>query len=93
LSRLGELFDDDDFKELVQNKLPMLKMYFIPLDVQSEIFIKLGRNAYFKMPPPGTNPRGVEFSKEALKAMKGHARTKSISIGWNEVDIDSWVFG
>lgn len=64
------------------------KMYFIPLGVQSEIFNRLGCNAYFKMPPPGTNPRGVEFSKEALKAMKGHARTKSIEIRWNRVDID-----
>ena len=43
--------------------------FLIPLKVQEKIFGLLGRNKYLKMPKAGTNPRGVEFSREAIKKM------------------------
>lgn len=72
------------------------KIYYVPLAVQNDVFSRLGREAYFKMPPPGTNPRGVEFSKYALMAFKNNPITKSIEITWSTVEIgytpyDRWL--
>lgn len=39
-------------------------VYYIPLEAQERLFDKLGREKYIKLPKPGTNPRGVEISKE-----------------------------
>ena len=44
-------------------------LFFIPLNVQKEIFNLLGKEKYLKMPKAGTNPRGVEFSKESIQKM------------------------
>lgn len=41
-------------------------LYYIPLEVQERIFRDLSKEAYIKLPKLGTNPRGVEISKEAL---------------------------
>ncbi|MBU2639002.1 MAG: ThaI family type II restriction endonuclease [Nanoarchaeota archaeon] len=67
--------------------------YFIPLDVQNEIFNKLGSAAYLQMPKPGTNPRGVEFSKDALKQLMMHKKTIIITIRWEKDAIDYDVYG
>jgi len=40
--------------------------YYIPLEVQKRLFDRIGRENYIKLPKPGTNPRGVEITKEAL---------------------------
>lgn len=56
--------------------------YFIPLEVQNTIFISLGRDKYLKMPKPGTNPRGIEYSKEAVRMFLSHSHTKKIEINW-----------
>jgi hypothetical protein len=37
-----------------------------------------------KLPKPGTNPRGVEISKEALSELVRDRETKSISIYWKK---------
>jgi len=63
-------------------------LYLIPLSVQREIFNKLGRNKYIKLPKPGTNPRGVEFSKEAILRLIEHPYTSSIGIEWNRSEIE-----
>lgn len=40
--------------------------YYIPLEAQQTLFNEIGREKYIKLPKPGTNPRGVEITKEAL---------------------------
>ncbi len=50
--------------------------YYIPLSVQKHIFDKIGRENYIKLPKPGTNPRGVEITKEALISLAGDKESK-----------------
>jgi hypothetical protein len=56
--------------------------YWIPLEVQKELFDKIGRANYIKLPKAGTNPRGAEITKEALTALVRADKTKSIPINW-----------
>jgi len=62
--------------------------FFIPLKLQQEVFKNLGKGAYLKMPKPGTNPRGVEFSKKAIKSMFMHKDIKRIKINWKKEKVD-----
>jgi len=62
-------------------------LYYIPLEVQRQIFEAMGRENYIKLPKPGTNPRGPEFSKEALLRLIKHPDTKSIEIEWHVSEI------
>jgi len=39
-------------------------VYYIPVETQDIILKEMGFEKYFKLPKAGTNPRGVEFSKE-----------------------------
>jgi hypothetical protein len=39
------------------------------------------------MPKLGTNPRGVEFSKEAISSMMADKRTLRIGINWVKPDL------
>lgn len=55
---------------------------YIPLKVQEEIFSVFGRDKYFSLPKQGTNPRGVEFSKEAMARLSVHPDVKRITINW-----------
>lgn len=71
-------------------------LFYIPVEVQERILKKLGRERYFKLPKLGTNPRGVEISKEALLKLMGDSETKSIRIDWQRSKIeykpyDRWV--
>lgn len=63
-------------------------LYYIPLEVQQKIFNQLGRERYIKLPKPGTNPRGVEFSREALSKLLTDPETKMIEIEWRKTKID-----
>ena len=56
--------------------------FFIPIEVQREVFRKLGKDKYLKMPKAGTNPLGVEFSKEAIELMLTNKKTLRIKINW-----------
>jgi hypothetical protein len=62
--------------------------YYIPLDVQKELFTKMGKQEYIKLPKIGTNPRGVEITKEALLNLVNDNRTRGITIEWKRADID-----
>ncbi len=66
--------------------------FYIPLDVQQDVFEDFGKYNFIKLPKRGTNPRGVEYSKEALKKMIQDSRTKNIDIFWRRtiVDIDPY---
>jgi hypothetical protein len=62
--------------------------YYIPLEVQKRLFDKIGGQNYIKLPKPGTNPRGVEITKEALSSLVGDSETRRIEINWQRTDID-----
>jgi len=62
--------------------------YYIPLKVQERLFDRIGRQDYIKLPKPGTNPRGVEITKEALSHLVGDGESKSISIHWKRTKIE-----
>ncbi len=63
-------------------------LFYIPIEVQRNIFNKLGRNEYIKIPPQGTNPRGVEISGKALKEILECKQTLKINVSWNKKEID-----
>lgn len=44
-------------------------LFYIPFEVQRRIFNSMGRERYIRLPKIGTNPRGVEISKEALQRL------------------------
>jgi hypothetical protein len=62
-------------------------LFYFPKQVQEEIFKLLGREDYIKLPPKGTNPRGVELSSKALKKLVEHNHTKKIDITWIKKEI------
>ncbi|MEW6686217.1 MAG: ThaI family type II restriction endonuclease [Candidatus Edwardsbacteria bacterium] len=66
--------------------------YFIPLEVQKRLFDKIGRENYIKLPKAGTNPRGVEITKEALSNLVEDGDSKSIVINWerNKIEFNSY---
>jgi hypothetical protein len=57
-------------------------LYYIPLEAQERIFESMGGDGYFKLPKVGTNPRGVEISKEALLKLIRSKETEKINIFW-----------
>ena len=57
-------------------------VYYFPLEAQEKAFRELGRERYFKLPKLGTNPRGVEFSREALSNLKSDSSTCVVEIDW-----------
>ena len=66
--------------------------FLIPLQVQEEVFKKIGKDKYFKLPKEGTNPRGVEFGKEAISLMIENPKTLRIKIKWDKGDLEYNVY-
>src|SRR3989344_7730653 len=66
--------------------------FFIPVEVQKELFRKLGKDKYLKMPKAGTNPRGVEFRKEAIEMLLSNQKTLRIKVNWTKKDIEYNVY-
>lgn len=62
--------------------------YYIPLNVQKKLFDRIGRENYIKLPKPGTNPRGVEITKEALSSLVGDSISRRIVINWQKTKIE-----
>jgi len=62
--------------------------YYIPLVVQRKLFEEMGRERYMKLPKPGTNPRGVEITKEALSQLVQGKETKVIEINWRRSEVE-----
>jgi len=58
--------------------------YYIPLEAQRKLFDRIGRDRYIKLPKPGTNPRGVEITKEALTSLVKDDLSKVIEINWQK---------
>lgn len=63
-------------------------VFYIPLEIQQKIFRTMGRENYIRLPKPGTNPRGPEFSKEALLKLIRDSGTRSIEIEWYRSEIE-----
>ena len=57
-------------------------LYYLPFEAQEEVFGSVGREGYLVLPKPETNPRGVEVSAEALRAVCSHNRSRLIEIRW-----------
>ncbi len=55
--------------------------HYIPVETQLKIKNSLGP-AYMKLPKHGTNPRGIEISKEALSLLLENEDTLSLKINW-----------
>lgn len=62
--------------------------YYIPLEIQKRLFDKIGRRKYIKLPKAGTNPRGVEITKEALSTLAKDDESRRIEISWQKVRIN-----
>ncbi|MEM3827973.1 MAG: ThaI family type II restriction endonuclease [Conexivisphaerales archaeon] len=62
-------------------------LYYIPLEAQQQIFKAIGRDRYIRLPKPGTNPRGVEYEKEALIKLLEAPQTKKIEIMWERREL------
>ncbi len=63
-------------------------LYYMPVEAQKGTLESLGRERYIKLPKAGTNPRGVERSKEAMNVLANHPRTRRIPIMWERSEID-----
>lgn len=63
-------------------------LFYIPIEVQQKVVTLVGRNRYMKLPKPGTNPRGIEISKQGLAALLNDKDTKCIRIPWRRPPID-----
>ncbi|MFQ6067523.1 MAG: ThaI family type II restriction endonuclease [bacterium] len=62
--------------------------YYMPLEAQERLFKRIGREEYIKLPKPGTNPRGVEISKNALSHLVEDEKIRVIGITWRRSKID-----
>lgn len=62
--------------------------YYIPLEAQKGLFDRIGKEGYIKLPKPGTNPRGVEITKEALSSLVEDEMSQLIEIFWQRTKID-----
>ena len=62
--------------------------YYIPKEVQIDVFNKMGRENYILLPKAGTNSRGVSLRANAAKNLVADSRTLRIPIVWNRQDID-----
>ena len=63
-------------------------LYYIPMKTQERVFKEIGRENYIKLPKPGTNPRGVEFTKDALSLLVKDRDTQVIEISWQRSKVD-----
>ncbi len=57
-------------------------LYVIPKEAQQEVLSKKGKSGYLSLPKPGTNPRGVELTREAVKNLLDHEKTQRLPIEW-----------
>ena len=62
-------------------------LFYFEREIQLDVLKTLGRQKYMVLPKPGTNPRGVEISATALKALAGHTGAFSIPILWRKQNI------
>lgn len=62
--------------------------YYIPKEVQIEVFNEIGKDNYIKLPKTGTNPRGAEMTANALRTLANHKKAIVIPIEWKKEKIN-----
>ena len=62
-------------------------LFLIPVETQKGVLSQLGKEKYLKLPKVGTNPRGVEISREGLTMLLQDKNTKCIEIIWKRSQI------
>jgi len=62
-------------------------LFYFPHFVQYDVMDKIGRENYIKLPKAGTNPRGVEVSREALDLLSTHPECYSLRLEWTRKKI------
>ncbi|MBN2029345.1 ThaI family type II restriction endonuclease [bacterium] len=93
--------DEKNAKEFKENYIPHCDimyaqinwdniggLFYIPVETQKNVFEKIGRYEYIKLPPLGTNPRGVEITSKALQTLTSHNETLKIEIAWKKERIE-----
>ena len=63
-------------------------LFLIPVDVQKKILNQIGKEKYLKLPKVGTNPRGVEISKDGIVMLLQDKDTACIKIVWRHSKIE-----
>jgi len=62
-------------------------LHFFSKELQTQVLRQLGRDEYLTLPKPGTNPRGVEMSKKAARALSSHLQSLTIPVQWDKREI------
>jgi hypothetical protein len=62
-------------------------LYYFDQELQLSMLNRLGRESYLKLPRPGTNPRGVEISTQAVRELARHPRSMKIPLKWVKKEI------
>jgi hypothetical protein len=63
-------------------------LYYFTKNLQMSVMEEWGREEYMKLPKPGTNPRGVEISTDAIRFLARHPQAMKISIEWEKKEIE-----
>lgn len=63
-------------------------IYYFTQRSQRTVLNRIGRERYFVAPKQGTNPRGVEISREALNQLVDRDDTMHIPIQWKRQVVD-----
>lgn len=62
-------------------------IFYIPREVQSEVFNKLGSNDYLKS-SKSTNNRGIILSKEAKNLLLSNEHTLKLEVNWEKIGLN-----
>ena len=62
--------------------------YYISKEIQIETLKLLGYEKYIKLPKPGTNPRGIEITSDALRKLIMHQDTLQILVNWKKEKVN-----
>ncbi len=97
--------DSEMAKEFKENYFPQCGMllahinwgslgglYYFTLNSQRNTLQQIGRERYIKLPKPGTNPRGIEISIEALTQLSLQKDTLKIPLIWEKHNIEYNTF-
>jgi len=63
-------------------------LFLISGGVQKRVLDRIGKKEYLKLPKVGTNPRGVEISKDGLMMLLQERDTKCIEIDWRHSEME-----
>lgn len=63
-------------------------LFYIPKEVHQQVFHRIGRDEYFKVPKQGTNPRGVEIARDAMEEAAFDELSIQLKLDWKKSDID-----